>query len=86
MTLNWKKTADRRHGLVVAVPPGEHTFSVEVAGGAIQLRVPVAKDAYQPVRITSSGITSSAMLGMTKRVQFRIEANVEAPQIPGAGK
>jgi hypothetical protein len=86
MTLNWKKTADRRHGLVVAVPPGTHTFSVEVAGGATPVNVSVVKDMYQPVRITSSGIASTAMLGMTKLVQFRIEANVEAPQLPGAGK
>lgn len=83
MTLKWKKAADARHGLVVAVPPGAHTFSVEVAGGATPVSVNVEKDAYLPVRITSSGITRTQIIGMTNRVQFKIHATPEAPQRPG---
>lgn len=83
MTLKWKKTAGARHGVVVAVPPGAHTFSVEVAGGGTPVSVNVEKDAYLPVRVTSSGITRTQIVGMTNRVQFKIHATPEAPQRPG---
>lgn len=83
MTLKWKKTAGARRGVVVAVPPGTHTFSVEVAGGGTPVSVNVEKDAYVPVRITSSGITRTQIIGMTNRVQFKIHATPEAPQRPG---
>jgi hypothetical protein len=85
MTLKWKKLAPVRHGLVVAVSPGGHRFSVEVAGGETPVTVNVGQDAYVPVRITSSGLSRAAMLGTTNRVQFRIHAEPEAPRLAGAG-
>lgn len=84
MTLKWKKLAPARHGLVVAVPPGGHRFSVEVAGGETPVTVNLEKDAYIPVRITSSGVSRAAMLGTTNRVRFRIDATPESARQSGA--
>jgi hypothetical protein len=85
MTLRWSKLTPVRHGLVVAVAPGNHRFSVEVAGGETPVTVAVEENGYVPVRISSSGPSRTAMLGTTDRVQLRISASVESPRVPGEG-
>ncbi len=77
MTKKWKSGSGQKHGLVVPVAPGEHEFSVEVAGGATPVKVRVGKDDYLPVRITASGITRTQLMGMSNRIQFRIDATPE---------
>jgi hypothetical protein len=84
-TQKWKHTSPARHGLTVAVTPGEHAFSVEIAGGKAPVALKVEKDYYHPVRIAAFNIVRSRMVGMSERFQFDIRATPETP-IPPGGK
>lgn len=82
-TQKWKNLQPARHGLTLALPPGDYTFSVEMAGGAAPVSLKVERDYYYPVRIGAADIVHSQMIGMSDRVQFQIRATPEAPIPPG---
>jgi len=84
-TQKWKHMSPARHGLTVAVAPGEHAFSIEIAGGKAPVTLKVEKDFYYPVRIGATNIIRSQMVGMSERFQFDIQATPETP-IPPGGK
>ena len=83
-TQKWKNLSPVRHGLAVAVPPGEHSFAIEIAGGTTPVTLKVAQDYYYPVRIAAYNITRRQMGGMSDRIQFQIRATPETPIPPGA--
>lgn len=83
-TQKWKNLTPARHGLTVALPPGEHAFSVEMAGGAAPVSIQVEKDTYHPVRIGAADIVRSQMIGMSEQIRFSIRATPETPIPPGA--
>ncbi len=82
-TQKWKHLNPVRHGLTVAVAPGEHAFSVAMAGGAVPVALKVEKDYYYPVRIAAAHIVRTQMVGMSDRIQFQIRATPETPIPPG---
>lgn len=83
-TQKWKNLQPARHGLTLALPPGEHAFSVEMAGGAASVSLRVEKDYYHPVRIGAVDIVRSRMIGMSEQVRFHIRAVPETPIPPAA--
>ncbi len=83
-TQKWKNLSPARHGLTVTVPPGEHTFAVEIAGGTTRVTLKLEQDYYYPVRIAAYNVTHRPLGGMNDRIQFQIRATPEAPIPPGA--
>ncbi len=84
-TQQWKNLTPARHGLTLALPPGEHAFSVEIAGGTVPVSLRVEKDFYYPVRIGAVDIVRSRMIGMSEQIRFNIRATPEMPIPPGTG-
>jgi hypothetical protein len=83
-TRKWKGVSPARHGLTIAVAPGEQAFAVEVAGGSTPLTLTVEKDYYYPVRIAAYSISRRQIGGMSDRIQFQIRVTPETPVSPGA--
>ncbi|MEW6120675.1 MAG: hypothetical protein AB1593_11370 [Pseudomonadota bacterium] len=83
-TQKWKTLQPARHGLTLALPPGDHAFSVEMAGGAAPVALHVERDYYHPVRIGAADIVRSQMIGMSEQIRFSIQAIPETPIPPGA--
>ncbi|MDO9467880.1 MAG: hypothetical protein Q7J36_11325 [Thiobacillus sp.] len=82
-TQKWKNLSPVRHGLTVAVPPGEHTFAIEIAGGTTPVTLKVEQDYYYPVRIAAYNVTHRLLGGMSDHIQFQIRATPETPIPPG---
>lgn len=82
-TQKWKNLTPARHGLTLALPPGDHAFSVEMAGGAAPVSLRIEKDHYHPVRIGAVDIVRSQVIGMSEQIRFRIQATPETPIPPG---
>lgn len=83
-TQKWRNLQPARHGLTLALPPGDYAFSVEMAGGAAPVTLRVERDHYHPVRIGATGLIRSQMIGMSDRIQFRIRVTPETPIQPAA--
>lgn len=83
-TQKWRNLRPARHGLTLALPPGDYAFSVEMAGGAAPVALRVERDYYHPVRIGAADLVHSQMIGMSDRIQFRIRVTPETPIPPGA--
>ncbi|MGF1644096.1 MAG: hypothetical protein ACFCUJ_10655 [Thiotrichales bacterium] len=82
MTRKNRDEGATKHNRVVVVTPGEHQFEVVVAGGDTPLTIAVDDGVYQPVRIWFSGSTREQLMGMTNKIQFKVNLTADAPIIP----
>jgi hypothetical protein len=80
MTRKWSELAEARRGLTATLAPGHHDFVLAAEGAETPVRVEVENGAYHRVRIVLVPVDARHMIGATQQVQFRIEAEVQAPR------